>query len=253
MTSTKGMNAMRFRPAAYDWLIRAVALLGLMAGVAHATETVTYYYTSPQGTVLATADAAGNITSTADYRPYGTQALGAPSAGPGYAGHVNDPDSGLIYMQARYYDPTIGRFLSVDPHESKAASPAGFNRFAYANTTQLAMLILTDVKPFRWRHTAAIGLAPRARSRATTSTGWRERWSASPSCPTFSITRRPGVAAERWHRRAFRWSSRVPPPSRKEQVLRSDWAPHWPLTFRGMPLLRISFGTQLTVLKFSVR
>lgn len=133
MTSTKGMSAMRFRTAAYDWLMRAVALLGLMAGVAHGTETVTYYYTSPQDTVLATADAAGNITSTADYRPYGTQALGVPAAGPGYSGHVNDPDSGLVYMQARYYDPTIGRFLSVDPAESKASSPAGFNRFAYAN------------------------------------------------------------------------------------------------------------------------
>ena len=39
---------------------------------------------------------------------------GAPN-GPGYTGHVNDPDTGLVYMQARYYDPGWGGFLSVDP------------------------------------------------------------------------------------------------------------------------------------------
>ncbi|MEL7546878.1 MAG: RHS repeat-associated core domain-containing protein, partial [Pseudomonadota bacterium] len=33
----------------------------------------------------------------------------------GYTGHVQDYRSGLTYMQARYYDPVIGRFLSTDP------------------------------------------------------------------------------------------------------------------------------------------
>lgn len=32
----------------------------------------------------------------------------------GYTGHIEDK-TGLIYMQARYYDPIIGRFLSPDP------------------------------------------------------------------------------------------------------------------------------------------
>lgn len=124
------------RTWARGWLAVAVALMlrVIAGGTAHAsTETVTYYYTSPQGTVLATADAAGNITSTADHRPYGEQALGTPAPGPGYAGHVNDVDSGLIYMQARYYDPHIGRFVSVDPAPVDAAKPAAFNRFGYAN------------------------------------------------------------------------------------------------------------------------
>ncbi|WP_342769020.1 RHS repeat-associated core domain-containing protein [Solilutibacter pythonis] len=33
----------------------------------------------------------------------------------GYAGHVMDSATGLTYMQQRYYDPMLGRFLSVDP------------------------------------------------------------------------------------------------------------------------------------------
>lgn len=44
----------------------------------------------------------------------------------------------LIYMQARYYDPVIGRFYSNDPVDalsylSTPNSIHGFNRYAYAN------------------------------------------------------------------------------------------------------------------------
>lgn len=53
--------------------------------------------------------------------------------GLGYTGHVNDPDTALIYMQARYYDPAVGRFLSVDPKTPMAGNEYDFNRFAYVN------------------------------------------------------------------------------------------------------------------------
>lgn len=35
-------------------------------------------------------------------------------------------------MQQRYYDPTIGRFLSVDPIAANSNTGAGFNRYWYA-------------------------------------------------------------------------------------------------------------------------
>ncbi|EIL90189.1 hypothetical protein UU7_16125 [Rhodanobacter spathiphylli B39] len=96
-----------------------------------------YYYTDPQGTVLAETDARGNIVATYDYTPYGTAVTsngmsGAPN-GPGYTGHVNDPDTGLVYMQARYYDPAVGRFLSPDP----AGRKAGFNDYAYVGNNPI--------------------------------------------------------------------------------------------------------------------
>jgi uncharacterized protein RhaS with RHS repeats len=81
----------------FSWLF-----LCLLMDVASAqTSKVTYVYTDPQGTPLAEADANGNITATFDYRPYGSIALGTAPNGPGYTGHVNDTDTGLIYMQAR--------------------------------------------------------------------------------------------------------------------------------------------------------
>lgn len=114
----------------------AVAMLTLaLSSWCHAqSDKVTYVYTDPQGTPLAEADAQGNITARYDYTPYGNSvaSLGAPPNGPGYAGHVNDPETGLVYMQARYYQPT-GRFLSPDPVGPAAGNIYSFNRYTYAS------------------------------------------------------------------------------------------------------------------------
>jgi len=98
---------------------------------------VTYVYTDPQGTPLAEADVNGNITATFDYAPYGSIALGTAPNGPGYTGHVNDPDTGLVYMQARYYDPSVGRFVGTDPVGPSAGNSFNFNRYNYANNNPI--------------------------------------------------------------------------------------------------------------------
>lgn len=119
---------------------RAVVVAGCVlafwvGGFAHAQQngTVTYVYTDPQGTPLAEADAQGNIIATYDYTPYGTIALGTPPNGPGYTGHVDDPETNLIYMQHRYYDPVTGHFLSVDPVVPTAGNTFSFNRYDYVD------------------------------------------------------------------------------------------------------------------------
>ena len=95
-------------------------------------ESTTYYVTNAQGTVVAEMDTSSNVTYDATYRPYGQQQIGTPQAGPGYTGHVNDPDTGFVYMQARYYD-SVGRFLSVDPIGPVPGNIFNFNRYTYAN------------------------------------------------------------------------------------------------------------------------
>lgn len=100
--------------------------------------TVTYVYTDPQGTPLAEADVQGNIMARFEYTPYGNSVPGLESTdGPGYTGHVNDMDTGLVYMQARYYDPETARFLSIDPLTPKAGEVFNFNRFDYANNNPI--------------------------------------------------------------------------------------------------------------------
>lgn len=97
--------------------------------------TVSYFYTDPQGTVVATTDALGNLISGNDYRPFGEPALGTDQAGPAYTGHVRDDESALNYMIARYQDPTTGRFVSIDPAPPTPGQLFEFNRFAYARNS----------------------------------------------------------------------------------------------------------------------
>ncbi|WP_250627766.1 RHS repeat-associated core domain-containing protein [Pinirhizobacter soli] len=106
-------------------------LLALL-GNAWAAEKVTYYYTNEQGTPLATTDENGVVLTRVDYRAYGAQALGTSEQGPGYTGHVNDVDSKFVYMQQRYYDPEVGRFLSRDPAGYTAGDKFALNPYVYA-------------------------------------------------------------------------------------------------------------------------
>lgn len=55
-------------------------------------------------------------------------------------GHVEDVDSGLVYMQARYYDPAVGRFLTIDPASVDPGNAYDFNRFLYAKGNPLRYL-----------------------------------------------------------------------------------------------------------------
>ena len=119
-----------YRPIVFFTAAVAVATAGRTV---QAAETTTYVLTDAQGTVLAREDAHGTVIATYDYRPYGKQQTGVATAGPGYTGHVTDVGSGFVYMQARYYDPDAGAFLSVDPVSFAPGGITSFNRYLYAN------------------------------------------------------------------------------------------------------------------------
>jgi RHS repeat-associated protein len=85
------------------------------------------------GSPVAASNAAGQVISRTRYEPYGATAGGTHPTGIGFTGHVNDADTGLVYMQQRYYEPLAGRFLSVDPVVTDVESGAHFGRYHYAN------------------------------------------------------------------------------------------------------------------------
>ena len=67
------------------------------------------------------------------YTAFGEQ-RGLKLGARGYTGHVQDDELGLVYMQARYYDPAIGRFYSNDPVGYTDKNPImSFNRYLYVN------------------------------------------------------------------------------------------------------------------------
>lgn len=52
--------------------------------------------------------------------------------GRGFAGHEHLTWFGLINMNARLYDPLVGRFLSADPYAYQDYATPGYNRYSYA-------------------------------------------------------------------------------------------------------------------------
>lgn len=108
------------------------AMLALPAWAVAAT--VEYIHTDALGSPVAVTNASGQVIERREYEPYGRQLVPtALSNGPGYTGHVSDAATGLTYMQQRYYDPIIGRFLSVDPVTAYSSPGVNFNRYWYAN------------------------------------------------------------------------------------------------------------------------
>jgi RHS repeat-associated protein len=105
-----------------------------MTTVAGVNSSVTYIYTDGLGSPVARTDGNGNVISRTRYEPYGYVASGVqPTIG--FTGHVNDVDTGLTYMQQRYYDPVAGRLLSIDPVTTDANTGGSFNRYAYASNS----------------------------------------------------------------------------------------------------------------------
>ena len=109
-----------------------------MAGGA---STITYQHTDALGSPIAVTNSGGTVIAAeaSEYEPYGKLLNRANDDRPGYTGHVMDQASGLTYMQQRYYDPAIGRFLSVDPIVANPHTGAHFNRYSY-----------TDNNPYRF-------------------------------------------------------------------------------------------------------
>ena len=85
---------------------------------ANGVEVVSYAYDA-WGTVLSVS---GSLSST----------VGAVNPFR-YRGYYYDVETGWYYLNSRYYDPTVGRFLSPDTILGANGGLQGYNLFAYCN------------------------------------------------------------------------------------------------------------------------
>jgi RHS repeat-associated protein len=92
-----------------------------------------YLHTDALGSPALATNQSRAVAERTEYEPYGRVVNRALRDGPGYTGHVEDKATAMVYMQQRYYDPMIGRFLSVDPVTAYTKPGQNFNRYWYAN------------------------------------------------------------------------------------------------------------------------
>ena len=114
------------------WMTGICASVLGLASLAAQAQTVRYIHTDALGSPVAVTNANRTVIERSEYEPYGQVVNRPVKAGPGYTGHVMDASTGLAYMQQRYYDPMIGRFLSLDPIAVDTTTAWNFNRYSYA-------------------------------------------------------------------------------------------------------------------------
>ncbi len=85
--------------------------------------SILYFHYDQVGTIVAVTNSSGGVTNPFQF-----------------AGKEYDNETGLYYFGARYYDPSIGRFITVDPILSDT------NPYAYAENIRLRTLIRVGSK-----------------------------------------------------------------------------------------------------------
>ena len=98
-----------------------------------------YYLRNAQGDIVKLIDASGASVVEYTYDTWGkkVQITGSLASSLGliqpfrYRGYVYDEETGLYYLQSRYYDPTTDRFISADVMLSTGQGVLGHNAYAY--------------------------------------------------------------------------------------------------------------------------
>ena len=101
--------------------------------------TVYYYVTNLQGDVVAILNTSGTAVVQYTYDAWGNvlSITGSMADTLGqmnplrYRGYVYDSETELYYLQSRYYDPKVGRFINADAFASTGQGLLGNNMFAY--------------------------------------------------------------------------------------------------------------------------
>ncbi len=116
---------------------------GNLSVIRQVTPTKDYHFyvtTNAQGDVLGIYSSTGILLASYEYDAWGncTVSYDNPTYNIGatnpirYRGYYYDSETELYYLQSRYYDPEIGRFLNADGYISTdVTDPIAYNMFAY--------------------------------------------------------------------------------------------------------------------------
>jgi RHS repeat-associated protein len=88
------------------------------------------------GSIVKMTNATGAVTLTRQYDAWGNPEVGTGEQGHAFTGREWDPETGLYYYRARYYDARSGRFIREDP----VGLTGGLNRYRYVNDNPITLV-----------------------------------------------------------------------------------------------------------------
>jgi RHS repeat-associated protein len=108
-----------------------------------------FWHQDQLGSLVTTTDHAGAVTQRYAYDPFGKRRYTdgrydsygnlvidwspavSNGTGRGYSGHEQLDDVGLVHMNGRMFDPTLGVFIQADPHVTDPYDLQNYNRYGY--------------------------------------------------------------------------------------------------------------------------
>ncbi|QHE86273.1 RHS repeat domain-containing protein [Hydrogenophaga sp. BPS33] len=110
-----------------------------------------YWHKDHLGSIVASTSANMDVIERMAYDPFGkrrhidgsfdqTGSIDASSTNRGFTGHEHLDELDFIHMNARVYDPDVGRFLSPDPTVPEFTNPQAYNRYAYTINNPLNLV-----------------------------------------------------------------------------------------------------------------
>jgi len=125
-----------------DHLQAGGRMTGQRSKVGAAAATFQHFVLDHLGSVAVTTDAEGNNVCRLRYDPWGKR-VGSAACSPttrGFTDHEMIDAWGLVNMNARVYDATLGRFMSVDPITATQFDPQSLNKYSYVSNNPLRFI-----------------------------------------------------------------------------------------------------------------
>ena len=123
-----------------------------------------YYIKNLQNDVIAIANTSGSIVVNYTYDAWGN-VLSITDTSNNSIGTINpiryrsyyyDTDTGFYYLQSRYYDPAIRRFINADGYVSTGTGLLGYNMYAYCGNNPVMYVDYTGEAWYHWAIGAAV-------------------------------------------------------------------------------------------------
>ena len=109
-----------------------------------------YFFKNLQGDIIAITDKDAKVVAKYSYDAWGVCTISQDSSDCGiatvnpfrYRGYYYDSEIGLYYLQSRYFNPSVGRFINADEivNLGVGRSIPCFNLFTYAENTPISMI-----------------------------------------------------------------------------------------------------------------